>query len=127
MKKLLSLLLSILLVAGLAVTFTSCGESKDSETADPITYTFKLVKDDDGNKSYTLTSFALSEEAKEFVDEEDWAGLADLFTNKLPAEIKGDVTTYTEESARMLANNSLTIDVLLILNNVNVYSVAKGK
>ena len=103
MKKLLSLLLSILLVACLAVTFTSCGEAKSesNEAVSPITYTFKLVKDGD-DKSYTLTSFALSEEAKEFVDEEDWDGLAKLFTNKLPAEIKGDKTAYSSASVRKL-------------------------
>lgn len=106
MKKLLSLLFSILLVSCLAFSVTACGDAEESKSGSteaiaPITYNFKLEEDDDGNKTYTLTDFTLSEEAKEFVDDEDWDGLAKLFNRKVSTEIKGE-KTYSSASVRIL-------------------------
>lgn len=102
MKKLIKILFSILLVSALSLSVIACnkeGNKTTTTSSDPMNFTFKLVEDDDGNQTYTLSEFSLSAKAKEFVDKEDWQGLADLVNGTL-AE---GATKYTAETIRVLS------------------------
>ena len=80
MKKLLSILLSIMLVLALTFSITACnnGEETLDETVNPVNFVIKSKTVDDV-VTHTLTEFSLSAAAKNYVEEEDYEGLKALF------------------------------------------------
>ena len=80
MKKLLSVLLSIMLVLALTFTVTACKETEETldETVNPVNFVIKSKTVDDV-VTHTLTEFSLSAAAKNYVDEKDYEGLKALF------------------------------------------------
>lgn len=115
MKKLLSILLSILLVSAIAFSVVACGETEESvdETVSPVSFVYKTTTDDDGNDICTLTEFSVSAAAKAYIDEKDFAGLKALFekhaddTVNFTFDDENNVTLTIPEKITHLATNAI--------------------
>lgn len=140
MKKVLSILLSILLVSTLVFTVTSCKKDKDTSealdrTAVPVTISIEEETDDDG-KTYTLTEISLSALAKDYIDNGKLKNLKELFgehsstdaqyftvddtQEKVIFEIPSDVTHI---AANSIVNLSFITDLVV---GDNVKEIEKG-
>ena len=116
MKKLLSILLSILLVSTIAFSVVACGNTEESldETVAPVTFVYKTTENDDGKEICTLTEFSLSAAAKAYVDDDDFAGLKELFakhadeTANFTFDENNDVTFTIPEKVTHIASNAIT-------------------
>ncbi|MBQ7374055.1 MAG: leucine-rich repeat protein [Clostridia bacterium] len=96
MKKLFSVLLSIMLVLALTFSVTACkkgNEESFDENVDPVNFVIKSKTVDDV-VTHTLTEFSLSAAAKNYVDNEDYDGLKKLFENH--AENTKDLTVLED-------------------------------
>ena len=136
MKKLLSLLFSILLVSSLVFSTVSCNkEESEEEVLDenvaPITLTIETETDDEGNPEKILTEVALSALAKSYVDDNDFAKLDDLLKDHGAAQyltVNGDKVTLTIPKVDKIAANSvvnLSFVTNLVVDNA-VKEIEKG-
>lgn len=114
MKKLLSILLSILLVSAIAFSVISCGEEESvDETVAPVSFVYKTTEED-GKEICTLTEFSLSAAAKAYVDDNDYAGLKALFakhadeTTAFTFDADNNVTLTIPEKVTRIAANALS-------------------
>lgn len=109
MKKLLSFLLSMLLVSALAFSVTACKKEEAGvildETVTPITLKIETETDDDGNEQKVLTEITLSASAKDYIDKRNYDGLAKLFAKHT---IKNFYINVTEETVKFEIPSNVT-------------------
>ena len=89
MKKLIALILSLALSATLFATLASCGKDKNSDTT--VKYEWNTTEDSEG--VVTLTSYSVSDAAKDLIADKKYAELADGFTKNAPDGKKYDKDT----------------------------------
>lgn len=136
MKKLLSILLSILLVSTLVFSVTACKDTDESESIDetvtPVTITVKTEKED-GKEINTLTEISLSAAAKSYVDDKDYENLKTLFSNhgvkgftidSANAKVKFEIpSNVTHIATNAVANLTFITDLVV---GPNVVEIEKG-
>ena len=89
MKKIIALILSLALSATLFATLASCGKDKKSETT--VKYEWNTTEDSDG--VVTLTSYSVSDAAKDLIADKKYTELAEGFTKNAPDGKKYDKDT----------------------------------
>ena len=124
MKKLLSILLSILLVSTLVFSVTSCKNGDESESIDesvtPVTITVKTAKED-GKEINTLTEISLSAAAKSYIDEGNLADLENLFKTHKDStddqQVKDDISCFTVDAVAGKVKFELPANVTHVASN----------
>lgn len=136
MKKLFSILLSILLVSTLAFSVTACKKTAE-ESVDlnevPVTITIKTEKEDD-ETTVTLTEISLSAAAKSFIDDKKIDDLKNLFDSHGTPDTKcftfanGEVTFTIPSNVTHIGANA--VSNLSFINHIvvgeNVVEIAEG-
>ena len=89
MKKIIALILSLALSATLFATLASCGKDKKSDTT--VKYEWNTTEDSDG--VVTLTSYSVSDAAKDLISDKKYTELAEGFTKNAPDGKKYDKDT----------------------------------
>lgn len=89
MKKLIALILSLALSATLFATLASCGKDNNSDTT--VKYEWNTTEDSDG--VVTLTSYSVSDAAKDLIADKNYEDLAEGFTKNAPNGEKYDKDT----------------------------------
>ncbi|MBR2385305.1 MAG: leucine-rich repeat protein [Clostridia bacterium] len=140
MKKLLSVLFSILLVSTLVFSVTSCKKGEEGEVLDenvtPVTITIEKETDEDDNPISVLTEISLSASAKSYIDNNDLAGLKALFEDEKHATsdakhfaIEGEEVTFTIPAEVTNVASNAVANLSFITNLVvgdNVKEIEKG-
>lgn len=101
MKKIISIFAAALFASTLAFGITACNnETAEGDTA-PITFNYERTeaKDGEGTDFFTLTGVTVSEEAKTFIDKNDYEGLANLF-NTSKGGYTAPETKYDKDTVR---------------------------
>ena len=89
MKKIIALILSLALSATLFATLASCDKNKKSATT--VKYEWNTTEDSDG--VVTLTSYSVSDAAKDLISDKKYTELAEGFTKNAPDGKKYDKDT----------------------------------
>ena len=140
MKKLLSFLLSMLLVSALVFSVTACKKEVAGvvldETVTPITIKVETELDDEDVEQKILTEITLSASAKDYIDKRNFTGLKNLLAKHASSDAKWftvdaekeKVTFTIPENVTVIASNSVVnlSFITEIIVNDNVTEIEKG-
>ena len=140
MKKLLSFLLSMLLVSTLVFSVTACKKNEEGvvldETVTPITIKIETELDEDDNEQKVLTEITLSASAKDYVDKRNFTGLKNLLAKHATSDAKWftvdaeneKVTFEIPSNVTVIASNSVVnlSFITEIIVNDNVTEIEQG-
>ncbi len=140
MKKLLSFLLSMLLVSALVFSVTACKKDEAGvildETVTPITIKVETELDDEDKEQKILTEITLSASAKDYIDKRNFTGLKNLLGKHSTSDAKWftvdaeneKVTFEIPSNVTVIASNSVVnlSFITEIIVNDNVTEIEKG-